>query len=80
MRANVFAARQPMPPINQWVLLHPLSGGFSLLRPSKANIMAAKASSEERKIKLVWRRGDEAPGYILSSESAVEGAMVYFVF
>ena len=80
MTAHVFAAHQPMPPINQWVLLHPLPGGFGLLRLSKANIMAAKVSGEERKIKLVWRKIDEAPGYILSGESAVEGAMVYFVF
>ena len=41
--------------------------------------MAAKASGEERKIKLAWKRGDEAPGYIMRGQSAVEGAMVYFL-
>ena len=41
--------------------------------------MAAKESGEERKIKLAWKRGDEAPGYIMRGQSAVDGAMVYFL-
>lgn len=40
--------------------------------------MAEKVSGEERKVELVWTRGDEVPGFLVRGAAVVDGAVVYF--